>query len=1055
MSIDQTPDTLRGIGVQWGNLDLYDDDSTYTQAGGEAGTASSTSRMRIDATGTPTDSASVRCQAAGLSGRDGARFVARTGSKDWTGWDLPVGIRGREVLANIAGTTTPTDHTACIASPDGALLVAEARYSAGINTIRVHRQTPGGTWSSVTAALAISESNYIAAPAMCVLPGGRVLLFVMVYDTGANLAQVRQLYSDNDGVSFTVGANYVLPVSLDSSSVTIGRMSVAESNGQICLVLSIDDGSEVKPYQYASNDQGCSFTLVSEALATFGTDVGTKHWDVVGLAGGGFLLAALYTANVSGSGSVLTLSLTIPSAYVGVNTGTFTAGSAAGIVISGSYQQWPALCVDDTGSIWLHIIGKGAGAGQATVTRDNGATWDPIGSADAATIAGEWWDTGTLDAGPWGMSSAYLNGSVYLAHYTTEVSAVEGGQSPAVLRLGGYTNVTLPSVDQFVSKTNGLAYSLTYAGMSSPTDYGLTLTGTATESLDGDGWLTVESSGVVIQYSESVATDHVVGQIHHLIAQRISGGFYINSNVSDGTNSWGVIVEWDGSTITTEDTTGANTGTLPGAEFSAITGAAEFLIAVSSSGYTVAVRPAGNSETPFYIIQEAITSQVSTNELFAWGTVPNGGTANSFKTISYARAVSSDFATSIANDFTSPDDLRGFPLSGTARYVIDGISLAAVGGPAAVADSWAIPVRYSHPITDLTSDSPRDLWRSAAATSGMTIAYNVETLDDGYVPPTGLVGIYVRNANFSQFVVEHTDGIGATYPIEMLDADLTTSLVYTRTGSQIIGAKSGATIKGPYVHPGQLVGSHFQLDASTVVKVTANTAGWLTSGSTIAEKRAVLTVEGVDNGTALSGTGSVWHKDALFIVHKQSNAIGDLRIRIHTGSEPAPPEGDFRCKLWLVNIHPFATQYGDGRRRTQGLQALETETPSGRISRRAIGPVIQEESLNWDTGLMTHRIHGSDPLPIYSSTDGDALPVASAGGTAGLIWGLAAVNRETPMLLIPRIDQDGTGSQRWVNAYMDAPLWGFPGDSVSYDPTTGDEMQDELARVGITWREVT
>ena len=316
--------------------------------------------------------------------------------------------------------------------------------------------------------------------------------------------------------------------------------------------------------------------------------------------------------------------------------------------------------------------------------------------------------------------------------------------------------------------------------------------------------------------------------------------------------------------------------------------------------------------------------------------------------------------------------------------------------------------------------------------------------------------VYVRNANFSQFVVEVTDGVGpASYSVEMLDADLTTSLVYTRTGSQIIGAKSGATIKGPYVHPGQLVGSHFQLDASTVVKVTANSAGWLTSGSTIAEKRAVLTVEDVDNGDPTSGTGSVWHKDALFIVHKQSNAIGDLRIRIHTGSEPAPPEGDFRCKLWLVNVHPFGTQYGDGRRRTQGLQALETETPSGRISRRAIGPVTQEESLNWDTGLMTHRIHGTDPLPIYSSTDSDALPVASAGGTAGLIWGLAAVNRETPMLLIPRIDQAGTGSQRWVNAYMDAPLWGFPGESVSYDPTTGDEMQDELARVGITWREVT
>ena len=315
--------------------------------------------------------------------------------------------------------------------PDGAVLVAEARYASGINTIRVHRQLPGGAWSSTTAALATSESSYIAAPSLCVLSTGRVLLFVMVYDTGANLAQVRQLYSDNDGASFSVGADYVLPESLDSSTVTIERMASAEANGQVSLVLSIDDGSEVKPYQYASNDQGSSFTLVSDALADFGgSDVGSKYWDVVGMVGGGFMLSASWTSNTSGSGAVLVLSLTISGAFEPINNGTFTAGSASGIIISGTYQQWPALCRDDTGSVWLHVIGKGAGVGQASVSRDNGLSWSPIGNSEASSTAGQWWGTGTLDAGPWGMSSAYLNGSVYVAHYTTRYRLSKAANPP-------------------------------------------------------------------------------------------------------------------------------------------------------------------------------------------------------------------------------------------------------------------------------------------------------------------------------------------------------------------------------------------------------------------------------------------------------------------------------------------------------------------------------------------------------------------------------------------------------------------------------------------------
>ena len=1044
------PEILRGIGIPWTRIGagtIYAADSDYTESEPEAGTVTSSSQMRIDATGTPSAGIDVRCQSAGLAGRAGARFVARPNGGEWVGWDLPVGIRNREVLASIAGTTTPTDHTSCVASPGGAVLVAEARYSSGVNTVRVHRQVPGEAWSTTAAALATSENNYIAAPSLCVLSTGRVLLFVMVYDTGANLAQVRQLYSDNDGVSFSVGADYVLPESLDSSTITVERMASAESGGQVSLVLSIDDGSEVKPYQYASNDQGSSFALVSDALTEFGgSDVGSKYWDVAGMVGGGFMLSASYTSNVSGSGTVLSLSLTISGAFEPINNGAFTGGLASGILISGAYQQWPALCRDDTGSVWLHVIGKGAGVGQSTVTRDNGLSWSPIGNSETSSTAGQWWDTGALEAGPWGMSSAYLYGSVYVAHYTAEVSAVEGGQSPAVLQLGGYTSVTLPAVDQFVSNTNGLAYSLTYAGMSSPTDYGLSLAGTATESQDGDGWLTVEVSGALVSYTDATATDHVTGQLHHIVCERVIGDLFLQSVVSDGTDAYGVEITWGASGISILDLSGANGFNLPSAEFNAVTGAAEFIIAVSASGYTIGIRPAGNAETPFYTVQNPITAVGgSTSERFRWGTVPDGNPPNRFKTITYARAVSSDFATSIANDFTSPDDLRGFPLSGVARYVVDGVSLAAVGGPAAVADSFSMPVRYAYPIANLWSDSKQDEWRSVSDAANMAVAFEVETLDEGEAPSEGLAYILVQNANVKEFVVEQTDGISSSYSIELADVSLAESFAMYRTGHQVTPARTGATIAGRRLKPDQLKGSHFEFPSGEVVPITGNTGGYLTSGSTVAEKRATIYLERgtVTNGTSTTGTGEVWHKDAVIYMHDADDVAGRVRIRIHHDGAPSTYTGDFRFgTLEFGAIRPFSRAYDWGRRIGYRSNVEITTLANGSTRARRLGERARNFALTWNEGLITAECADA---PVYSAAS--TQPVASSRDTASMVSTLPDAG--DIVSYHPRIPE---GPAVYVDLSGDV-IRGRLGD-VTWESIVGTEGVDELVRIGLTGDEV-
>ena len=601
-------------------------------------------------------------------------------------------------------------------------------------------------------------------------------------------------------------------------------------------------------------------------------------------------------------------------------------------------------------------------------------------------------------------------------------------------------------MDQFVSKTNGLAYSLTYAGMSSPTDYGLTLTGTATESLDGDGWLTVETSGARVDYTDTTATDHTIGQVHHLVAERIEGELYIQSVVSDGVDAWGVLVEWSTSGIDVEDLTGANTFSLPSLEFNAITGAAEFLIAVSESGYTVAIRPAGNDETDFYIIEGDIDTSVgATSERFRFGTITDGNPPNRFKTITYARAVSSDFATSIANDFTSPDDLRGFPLSGAARYVVDGVSLAAVGGPAAVADTFSMPVRYAYPIANLWSDSKQDEWRSVADTADMAISFEVETLDDGEAPSEGLAYILVQNANVKEFVLEQTDGIASSYSIELADVSLAESFAMSRTGHQVTPARTGSTIAGRRLKPDQLKGSHFEFPTGEVVPIIGNTGGYLTSGSTVAEKRATIYLERgtVTNGTSTTGTGEVWHKDAVIYMHDADDVAGRVRIRIHHDGAPSTYTGDFRFgTLEIGAIRPFGRAYDWGRRIGYRSNVEITTLANGSTRARRLGDKARSFSLTWNEGLITAECADA---PVYSAAS--TQPVASSRDTASMVSTLPDAG--DIVSYHPHIPE---GPAVYVDLSGDV-IRGRLGD-VTWESIVGTEGVDELVRIGLTGDEV-
>ena len=462
------------------------------------------------------------------------------------------------------------------------------------------------------------------------------------------------------------------------------------------------------------------------------------------------------------------------------------------------------------------------------------------------------------------------------------------------------------------------------------------------------------------------------------------------------------------------------------------------------TGYTVGVRARGNSETPFETSQGAITSTSGTFEGFKCGYEgASGGFA--FRISSYARAVSSDFATSIANDFTSPDDLRGFPLSVTPRYVVDGVSLAAVGGPAAVADAFSMPVRYAYPIANLWSDSKQDEWRSVSDAANMAVAFEVETLDEGEVPSEGLAYILVQNANVKEFVVEQTDGIASSYSIELADVSLAESFAMYRTGHQVTPARTGATIAGRRLKPDQLKGSHFEFPSGEVVPITGNTGGYLTSGSTVAEKRATIYLERgtVTNGTSTTGTGEVWHKDAVIYMHDAADVAGRVRIRIHHDGAPSTYTGDFRFgTLEFGAIRPFSRAYDWGRRIGYRSNVEITTLANGSTRARRLGERARNFALTWNEGLITAECADA---PVYSAAS--TQPVASSRDTASMVSTLPDAG--DIVSYHPRIPE---GPAVYVDLSGDV-IRGRLGD-VTWESIVGTEGVDELVRIGLTGDEV-
>ena len=1077
-----SPDTLRGLLVpfSWATISASDTDLTEDAARPGLPEASTATAMVLQSSGEQASGTRrVQVQRGGYASTSGATFIWDDNDDDWRGWNVPVAIHNAEVVAvhtPVSPSTTGELNPDLVTLDNNTIVAARCRNAAGVSTVGVYTGDPGFTaWSSVNVIN--SETNdpdgtgahsFLAHPALTVTPSGRVLCFLMVYGPD-DAGQVRMYASDDDGTTWTEAQRYCLPESIDTSTVTVERMAAAtNANGQTSLIISVDNATsgDKELWQYASNDLGASFTLVYAGMVTVGALIGADsiRADVATTADGRFFVSL----TLDSGGTQLPAGVLLPQAYSNIDDvgALFTFG--AGYSIPGTYLLTTTVALADDGVLYQHTIGENDGAGTApigetAVSYNSGESWERLGRDEAGTTDGRWFASGNDSVYPSNIRTTWHRGSIYMLSNAAQRAATATNQNSLYgARYGRYSNVTLPSVDLFTDRSNGLAWTTTWAGMASPAGAGFVSSGLATQGLNAAGYW--ESSGTTGRNYRGTPTTTIangtIAEIRGAERTAGTGTHYFEALIDDGVEDYGVRVTL-GSTIAAIDTVSTGAIGTP----VAISGATDVRIAIAAGKASIWYRAsdmAGVDEWTAFVEDQTVTDGAGTGV----NRVAFGIDAGATVTTQWRDCVFADsdaFAENQAAGFTNPEDLRGHPLSGNASGLGDGMNIRAVGGPAVRGDLWTITTEHDYPIEHqdvLQHPSPNQFWKGATVSpwvaAAKTLSYDLDDFD-GMYQASGLWGWVLMGCNVPEVRIAYLEsGVWST----IATVDRTTSYVFERSGAFVVPANTGADVAGHYVERNELKGGWWYDGTSKMRKILSNSGGYLTSGATHEQSRCRIRLDSPDDTEQTNGTGWVLPPNSTILLHDAIGRNNAEAIRITydpNATMPAPPEGQMLAGVSSPGeVVVWGVDSGETRRRQIRPNTELTERRDGRRSAATYGPARETRSISWTEGVdtqYTNRTGGDDW--VLSTTTSGAYPVTDRRSVpmelSGLIRelnGSKSVVVDLPYIPSGTPDAVHLGLNRMGGALLCRLTGELPLETLM-----GDEVTDELIRVSIVAEE--
>lgn len=885
----------------------------------------------------------------------GFQFVDRSTTSGY--WRHPSGCRLPSGLAVIAATQESTIASAAVEIAPGEWTLEEIE----------------DTGDDTRTACCVREDG----PA-----GPRVLLYYTVDVTGDgdDATQIRMVYSDDAGSTWTTGSRAALVDPFGHPASWIHRIRVVYFAGQVLLLIWADDGTDDRLYQYVSGDGGATFALVEVTSETAEACPDVKAW------GGSLYVVTVYDDGVDILPYVRVLGApglplsSVERVLATTDPDAAAWGSRSGNLITAEL----ALLVDDDGRLWLY--GSDFDSDHVTISR-------------VSTDAGVTWETPYRDTPihRTGDASTYLRDLAVVAERGRAALACTyvGAPSTAdasllVAWLGGWATVGMPEWSGGAQPVGVIGWEVAYLPLDLPEDTGtawsVSTAGAPTYVIGPNGLSVTAAAGEHVTWiSYITATGDESGIL--LTATSDLSGFdsetWLVLQWSDGVNGYAARVKLTISDVTLEDLVGAGTTTeaatlsggvelrfalVPGSGFAGDTGRAA--VSVASSGgsvrdFTIQLSLTGLERDALTECVAQVSAREGTQDLAWWGYVSGeeiGGDADD-------------------------DPARGRLWCGrpSPAHVVGGLCLALVDGPAWSGDTWQVATAYDYPVEAIDpsiAPSPSRRWRSTVDDQQDIVI----TSDVGW-RAGDLVAFVVMGANFRDASIYADDGAVT----KIADVDMAggqEGLCYVRSRNLLRpAADAGASSADFLWHEGALAGARASF-GGVVRPIATNWEGaWLnTDPANYHAARVVL--DSYANADSAAGTDlEVWYP-GLVVVTTLLESTDTLMLRIPAA---VTAEGYFELGLFAVGrIAVFAHDYDHNRERgiVSGTD-LTTMRGGGRSAQRRHRPRRQVD-ISWDDGIPTTGAHtpGSAPMFIRSGSHVGAAPVAARAETPDLVAGL-------------------------------------------------------------------
>ena len=1097
-TVTPTVNDLSAIVVPFGlNADLTN--STLGQASPRAGEPVPTQATAVSLTATGAQDADtvvyVEALTSGAVGQAGGLYRTRVaGVLDtyWRGQNVPNSLQGFEGVDWSSALLESNPHAMSL--PNAAdVTVFSARTGLGaVYTIKANLYTRStNAYSTVAVATPYAlTTSFDPQPALCAVSSangkfGTDVLLCAFWDvnTSTNEAQISIVGSRDSGATWATWALNVLPsaiaVTSGSPHYTLGRIRWVQIGTALAMAVHVTasasvGGSKEFVYLYASATVGATFSAVT-TLA----DVG--YPELVASSVSGYLLYV-------GTDLVVYI-VPLPSAWIAPVTGDAVdmfsyseAAIASGAPLVFSFGTLAA-CMAPNGIIYAFNM-------RCVTNSKTGHTamYDPTtNTATVLNVYGVvgtrlWWFDGNATSTEYPSSFAAIWWAGQVRLYMTMTSTTATYRNVVGrLDIGGYSTLTLPSISSTVDDAHRAAWTQTVIPTTAITNYGYTLTGAGTTSIaTNPGWETYTT--VANQRYATINPVAATGEIWRIWRARVTSGGAVSSREimcgltwDDGVASYSFEVRCSTTQIRFRDVFGAVDGTTKTCGIGSTAGIYVFGVIADDGTASVWYREADSPADQEWLPLEVGYALVDGGAGAAVNVATHGNRATGTATSLWVALAGTEGTplgvATLASGETLPDALRPIPIAVEPAYLVAGVSVGWMGGPAAAGDAWTISPDADYAYKNLlpvgvdgsdlavrggllpSARSEAAEWRSTA-TTGLVWFDFPEGLDR--VMENG-IAVHFEGLNApTAEIIGYIAGSATTSSIGTHDQSVA-GLAMSLSGSTLYPNTAGTFTNTPYFQKDELAGGYAILDTGVVRPIVGNSAGQAAATQTRSVPVIYLDPDSITGSETIGATITIVYPRSTFVAFF-AKGTKYARIGLRWTVAPAIYESYIRARI--VAIGPLtALQHANDWGTTYGYENpadVATMTSGMRFGRRTRINVRPTLTVNyatpWDTSQLYSTTTGG-PLSYALSTTANHQFAGTWGDVANKIAGVwnGSVGDQVPVVFIPGITPGPPNTQSLVGA----PYVGFYGrmsEPQNVEQTAGrDSRAQVLASSTVTF----